>query len=126
MFDGPNDSQDPSTEPLLSTEAHEHNNTDGDQQTCAEATSKQSVGLKRQFHLTGLIAVVVGNIIGAGIFASPQSVASYSGSTGGILVSWVVAGGIAAVGGVVFCELALTFPNNCAGEYTYTYEAFGR
>ena len=72
-----------------------------------------------------MIAFIVGSIIGAGIFASPRSVATYIGSTGGILLTWVVAGGVAITGALIFCELALTFPDNCAGDYTYIYEAFG-
>ena len=85
---------------------------------------KQVPGLKRQVSLAGMVAFLVGAIIGARIFASPRSVATHSGSAGGILIMWVAAGGIAVTGALIFCELALTFPNNCAAQYTYVFEAF--
>ena len=39
-----------------------------------------NIGLKRQLGLLSLVSFLVGSIIGSGIFASPRSVATYSGN----------------------------------------------
>lgn len=52
-------------------------------------------------------------------------VIDFSGSSGVMLIIWVAGGVVAILGGLVWCELALTFPNLTANEYSYVYEAFG-
>jgi APA family basic amino acid/polyamine antiporter len=67
--------------------------------------------------------LVVGGIIGSGIFINPYLVAQRLPSSGLVLAAWVVGGAIAAAGAFAFAELAALFPR-VGGEYLYLREAF--
>ena len=58
-------------------------------------------GLKRQIGFTSTLSLLIGCIIGSGIFASPKSVAVYAGSTGNILLVWVGSGIISMFAGEI-------------------------
>ena len=83
------------------------------------------VGLKRQVNLFNGIALLIGTIIGSGIFASPKAIANYVGSTGAILITWSGCGIISMLAALTWCELGTMFPNSSGGEYTYIMAAFG-
>jgi APA family basic amino acid/polyamine antiporter len=67
------------------------------------------------------VALVVGNMIGSGIFLLPASLAPYGLNS---VIAWLVtaAGGIALA--IVFSRLSRTFPAG-GGPYAYTHAAFG-
>ena len=67
--------------------------------------------------------VVVGGIIGSGIFILPSVVAQRLPSPGLVLLAWVVGGAIALAGAFAFAELATLFPR-AGGEYVYLREAY--
>ncbi|HLN58665.1 MAG TPA: amino acid permease [Thermoanaerobaculia bacterium] len=67
--------------------------------------------------------VVVGGIIGSGIFINPYIVAQRLSSGGLVLAAWVVGGAIALAGAFAFAELGALFPN-AGGEYVYLREAY--
>ena len=79
--------------------------------------------LKRDMSLIGMIAFVIGYIIGSGIFITPTDVLHRSGSFGLALIAWVVGAFLAVGGGLSFCELGLLFKNS-GGEYVYLKEAY--
>ena len=85
----------------------------------------QGAGLQRQIGLIGTIAILVGTIIGSGIFASPASVSSQMNSPGGSLVVWAGCGVIAMLAALSWMELGCMFPNKGGGEYAYIHAAFG-
>lgn len=68
--------------------------------------------------------VVIGGIIGAGIFLNPAIVAQRVHSATFILTAWVVGGGVALVGALAFAELGARRPQ-AGGGYIYLTEAFG-
>jgi len=68
--------------------------------------------------------IVVGGIIGAGIFLSPADVAQRVGHPSLILAAWVLGGVIALIGAVCFAELAARMPK-AGGSYVYLRSAFG-
>jgi APA family basic amino acid/polyamine antiporter len=68
--------------------------------------------------------IVVGGIIGAGIFLSPADVARRVGHPSLILAAWVLGGVIALIGAVCFAELAARMPK-AGGSYVYLRAAFG-
>lgn len=68
--------------------------------------------------------LVMGGIVGAGIFFAPHRVALEQPGWLGILVTWVLGGVIAMTGGFVFAELGGRFPRT-GGQYAYLREAFG-
>jgi APA family basic amino acid/polyamine antiporter len=67
--------------------------------------------------------MVIGGIIGAGIFINPYLVAQRLSSGGLVLAAWVVGGAVAMAGALAFAELAALFPR-AGGEYVYLREAF--
>ncbi len=67
--------------------------------------------------------VVVGGIIGSGIFINPHLVAQRLTSGTAVLAAWIVGGGIALAGAFAFAELATLFPR-AGGEYVYLREAY--
>ena len=71
-----------------------------------------------------VIALVVGVVIGAGIFSAPAMVAGAAGSVGAMLAAWVVGGLISVAGAMCYAELATTYPN-AGGDYHYLRMAFG-
>jgi len=68
--------------------------------------------------------VVVGGIIGAGIFLNPSIVAQRMDTPGMVLAAWAVGGAIALVGALCFGELGSRRPE-AGGGYVYLREAFG-
>jgi APA family basic amino acid/polyamine antiporter len=67
--------------------------------------------------------VVVGGIIGGGIFINPYVVAQRLSSPGLVLAAWIAGGVIALAGAFAFAELATLFPRT-GGEYVYLKEAY--
>ena len=67
--------------------------------------------------------LVVGGIIGAGIFINPYIVAQRLPSAGPVLWAWIAGGAIALAGAFAFAELAALYPR-AGGEYAYLREAY--
>lgn len=72
-----------------------------------------------------LAALVVGSIVGGGVFSLPQEFASSAGATGAIL-AWVLAGTGTLLIALTFLRLADRRPDLDAGVYSYAREGFGR
>src|SRR5262245_44032345 len=86
---------------------------------------KTDTTLKRHLGLASATAVVVGEIIGVGIFLTPAGMAKSLGSPFWLLVVWLVMGGMALCGALCYGELASRFPE-AGGGYVYLREAYGR
>ncbi|XP_043237171.1 b(0,+)-type amino acid transporter 1-like [Amphibalanus amphitrite] len=69
-------------------------------------------------------AILIGSIVGAGIFISPAGVLRHSGSVGAALTIWLVCGLVEAVGALCYIELGLLLPEH-GGDFTYLLRAFG-
>lgn len=80
--------------------------------------------IKRRIGLVHAIALVVGGIIGSGIFISPRYVVRNASSLGETLLVWVVGGVLSLLGGLCFCELG-TVIKKSGGEYVYLKLAYG-
>lgn len=81
-------------------------------------------GLERQVGLLGGVSIIVGTMIGSGVFASPRWVALNAGSVGMTLLVWSLCGVLSVLGSLGYIELGLAI-NKSGGEYTYFKEAFG-
>ena len=68
--------------------------------------------------------MVVGVVVGAGIFRTPGIIAATLGRPWLTFVAWVLGGALALVGALIFAELATRFPK-AGGKYVYAREAFG-
>lgn len=71
------------------------------------------------------IAIVVGIVIGAGIFKAPSLVAMNSPSEAWMMAAWILGGVISIIGALCYCELATAYPS-AGGDYHFLHRAFGR
>ena len=68
--------------------------------------------------------IIVGIIIGAGIFRLPATVASSLPSSSLILAAWLAGGLLALLGALCYAELTTTYPEP-GGDYVYLTRAYG-
>ena len=82
------------------------------------------VKMKKSLGLCSGISIIVGTIIGSGIWITPGTIMNYSESVGIFLIQWAVSGVLATLGGLCYIELAYLVPKS-GGETVYLKEAFG-
>jgi amino acid transporter len=70
------------------------------------------------------VALIIGVVVGVGIFKTPAIVASHAGGADLFLLAWLVGGMISLVGALCYAELATAYPN-AGGDYHYLRRAFG-
>lgn len=88
--------------------------------------SENSTAIPRQsIGLIDAIALIVGLVIGAGIFETPALVAANTNSESAILQVWLLGGVISIIGALCYAELATTYPH-IGGSYDYLKRAFGQ
>jgi APA family basic amino acid/polyamine antiporter len=73
----------------------------------------------------GATAIVVGNVIGSGIFLIPHNVAQKVGSAEALLAVWIVGGVLSLAGALSLGELGAAIPE-AGGVYVYLREAYGK
>lgn len=84
----------------------------------------ESVTYARRIGLFSATMLVVGGIIGAGIFLNPAIVAQRLGTPSLTLLAWTLGAGIALLGAFIFAELGARAPS-AGGGYVYLRDAFG-
>jgi APA family basic amino acid/polyamine antiporter len=80
--------------------------------------------LKRVLGLWAALAIVVGTVIGSGIFRVPQAMILSVGSVRMVFLVWIVGGVLSLAGALTYAELAAAMPG-AGGEYVYLTEAYG-
>ena len=84
----------------------------------------EQVGLKKQITLFQGVAIIVGIIIGSGIFVSPVGILIHVKSVGMSLIMWGVCGLYNTLCALCYAELGASIPQS-GGEYIYIKRAFG-
>ena len=86
-------------------------------------TKKEDISLKRTLTLFDSTMIVMGSMIGSGIFIVSASVAKQVGSPGFLLLTWVFTGILTIIAALSYGELAGMMPK-AGGQYVYLREAF--
>ncbi|BAU10123.1 amino acid permease-associated region [Leptolyngbya sp. NIES-3755] len=88
------------------------------------SSSEQSASPKTALSVIDAVALIVGIVIGAGIFETPALVASNTGSNFNVLLAWIIGGVVSLIGALCYAELATTYPH-VGGNYYYLQRAYG-
>lgn len=81
--------------------------------------------LQRSLNLLDAAMILVGSVVGSGIFLVPSDIAREVGSFGLIIAVWVVAGTLSLFGALSYAELGSIIPH-AGGQYAYLREAYGK
>ncbi len=88
------------------------------------AAPPQPHDLPRVLGVSHATAIVVGTIIGSGIFLVPQEMMRAVGSSGMVYLAWIVGGLLSLFGAMTYAELGAMMPDT-GGEYVYLRGAYG-
>ncbi|OGA32463.1 MAG: amino acid permease [Betaproteobacteria bacterium RIFCSPLOWO2_12_FULL_64_23] len=90
-----------------------------------ENTTQTAAQPKPVLELRDTIALIVGIVVGAGIFKTPSLVAANAGDAWVMLGAWLLGGAVSLIGALCYAELATACPH-AGGEYHFLTRAYGR
>ncbi len=86
---------------------------------------KQTITLVRGLGLLAAVSIIIGNVIGTGVFLKARVMTCNVGSPEWVIVVWVAAGLLSLAGALTYAELAAMKPE-AGGEYVFLRDAYGR
>lgn len=86
--------------------------------------AESRAALRRELGLWAAVSIVVGTVIGSGIFLVPKDMVLHVGTPAMVLAVWVAGGLLSLAGALSYAELAAAMPE-AGGEYVYLREAYG-
>jgi basic amino acid/polyamine antiporter, APA family len=92
-------------------------------QAISSASAASETGFVRAIGLFDGTMIVVGSMIGSGIFIVASTISQQTGSPGGLLLTWVLTGLLTISAALSYGELAAIFPH-AGGQYVYLREAY--
>jgi len=90
----------------------------------APATAAAATGPRAMLSTSDVVVLIVGIVVGAGIFRLPGLVAANAGTAEWVVAVWIAGGAVSLAGALCFSELTSTYPN-AGGEYHYLRRAYG-
>jgi APA family basic amino acid/polyamine antiporter len=91
--------------------------------TVKVATPPADSGFVRSMGLFDSTTMVVGSMIGSGIFIVSADIARQTGSTGGLLMAWIITGVLTVAAALSYGELAAMMPK-AGGQYVYLRQSY--
>ena len=85
----------------------------------------QTITLVRGLGLLAAISIIIGNVIGTGVFLKARVMTCNVGSPEWVLIVWIAAGFLSLAGALTYAELAAMKPE-AGGEYVFLRDAYGR
>ena len=92
-------------------------------QAISSASAASEHGFVRAIGLFDGTMIVVGSMIGSGIFIVASTISQQTGSPGGLLLTWILTGLLTISAALSYGELAALFPH-AGGQYVYLREAY--
>ena len=92
--------------------------------TPAPSSDSQATGFQQRLGLFDATMLVVGAMIGSGIFLVSADIALEVGSSGWLMLVWVLTGVMTVIGALSYAELAAMMPR-AGGQYVYLRESYG-
>jgi APA family basic amino acid/polyamine antiporter len=89
------------------------------------SSRSNNLGLVRGLGLFAAAAIVIGDVIGTGVFLKARVMTCNVGTPGLVLTVWIVAGLLSLAGALTYAELAVMMPR-AGGEYVFIRQAYGR
>ncbi|HMM80983.1 MAG TPA: amino acid permease [Pyrinomonadaceae bacterium] len=90
-----------------------------------ESGSKSGITLVRGLGLVAAVSIIIGNVIGTGVFLKARAMTCNVGSPGWVLAAWIAAGLLSLAGALTYAELTAMKPA-AGGEYVFLRDAYGR
>ncbi|VDK47973.1 unnamed protein product [Cylicostephanus goldi] len=122
--DGEGSSRTPQDEASKSNIKESEKSSGGDTWSFSSIYEENERGLKRTLSLKNAITMMMGGVIGAGLFVAPTGVQRAAGSVGASIAIWFLCGVWCFLGACIYAELGTMIPKS-GGDYAYLMEAFG-
>ena len=98
--------------------------TDVQVETVTTGYNPDDIKLRKHITLPVTVGIIIGNVIGSGIFISPVTVTESVGSVGASLIIWFTVGIYCLVQAMCYAELGTMIPK-AGGDYSYIYYILG-
>uniref|UniRef100_A0A8C4RY21 Uncharacterized protein n=1 Tax=Erpetoichthys calabaricus TaxID=27687 RepID=A0A8C4RY21_ERPCA len=89
-----------------------------------ELIVSETVYLRKNVNLLGSVCLIVGTVVGSGIFIAPKGILKNSGNVGMSLIIWLATGIISTFGALCYAELGTSIKKS-GGHYIYLLETLG-
>jgi APA family basic amino acid/polyamine antiporter len=86
---------------------------------------KQTAVPQKTLSLIDGVALIIGVVVGTGIFKTPSLIAANTGSEGAFFFAWILGGIVSFIGALCYAELATAYPHT-GGDYHYLTRGFGQ
>ena len=90
-----------------------------------DPNTNERITLVRGLGLIAAISVIIGNVIGTGVFLKARVMTCNVGSPSWVIVAWIAAGLLSLAGALTYAELTAMKPQ-AGGEYVFLRDAYGR